>query len=316
MWRLKVIGRGDWRRERSPAPAPRAMRRVALAGVIAGWAVVAALAAPASADNGSTTASDGGSTVNVGASSSSAGTGPAPNPVVGQSGVSTSACHYTPLPAQDAAAFGAGGPAPGGWFFVSCPGRPTLTIFTGVLIWIPAGAPPPAAPASVSPIALATQARDSLTLPSPEIAFSPSPYAVVNIETWLWVANSMWRPFTASASAGGVTATASATPESVVWTTGDGARLVCDGPGVAYQPAVAPNAQTTYCGHVYLAPSVGQPSLSADPNGGAYPVTATVMWSVTWSSTGASGGGQLAPLFTSTTASLRVEQVESVGLEG
>ena len=95
------------------------MRRVALAGVIAGWAVVAALAAPASADNGSTTASDGGSTVNVGASSSSAGTGPATNPVAGQSGVSTSACHYTPLPAQDAAAFGAGGPAPGGWFFVS-----------------------------------------------------------------------------------------------------------------------------------------------------------------------------------------------------
>lgn len=286
-----------------------------MAGAIVGWAVAAALAAPASADSGSTTASDGGSTVSVGAASSSPGTQSVSNPAGGESGGATSACHYTPLPAQDAAAFGAGGPTPGGWFFVSCPGRPTLTIFTGVLIWIPAGAPLPATPASISPVALATQARNSLTLPSPEIGFSPSPFAVVNVETWLWVTDSMWRPFTTSASAGGVTATATATPQSVVWTTGDGARIVCDGPGVAYRPTVAPDAQTTYCAHVYSAPSVGQPS-GADPNDAAYPVTATVMWSVTWSSTGASGGGELAPLFTSTTTSLRVEQVESVGLEG
>ena len=287
-----------------------------MAGAIAGCSLVAALAAPASADNGSTTASDGGSTISVGASSSSSGTEPAPNPGGGASGGSTWACHYTPLPPQDAAGFGPGGPMPGGWFFVSCPGRPTLTIFTGVLIWISAGAPPAAGPASVSPAALATQARNSLTLPSPEIGFSPSPFAVVNIPTWLWIATSTWQPFTASASAGGVTATATATPQSVVWTTGDGARFVCDGPGVAYQPALTPSAQTTYCAHVYSAPSVGQPSLSSDPNDGAYPVTATVMWSVSWSSTGASGGGQLAPLFTSTTDPLRVEQVESVGLEG
>jgi hypothetical protein len=85
---------------------------------------------------------------------------------------------------------------------------------------------------------------------------------------------------------------------------------------VAYQPAISLDMQATNCGHTYTAPSVGQPSQDDDPNDGAYPLTATILWSISWTSTGAAGGGQLAPLFTSATFPLRVEQVESVGIAG
>jgi hypothetical protein len=292
------------------------MRRTRAVGAVVVLFGAAALTAPAWADGGSTTATDGGSTISVGASGPTSPTGPGHLPVGGgPSGASTNNCHYTPMPAQQAAAFGAGGPTPGGWWFVSCAGR-KLTIFTGVLIWIPTGAAVSTAPAPVSPAALAAQARDSLTLPAPAIDYSPAPFGVVNFETWLWVGPAQWVPFTASASAGGVTATATAVPQSVTWTTGDGAQFVCDGPGNAYQPAAPPDTQSPSCGHTYSTPSVGQPSQDGDPNDGAYPVTATILWSISWSSSGATGGGQLAPLFTSATIPLRVEQVESVGIAG
>ena len=45
-------------------------------------------------------------------------------------------------------------------------------------------------------------------------------------------------------------------------------------------------------------------------------ITATITWSVSWSATGATGGGRLPSLFTSQTGLLRVGQVESVDAVG
>jgi hypothetical protein len=260
-------------------------------------------------------ASDGGNTVKVGASSVNPKPGRAVRRGVAPKRDSEAPCTYVPLPAKDAATFGPGGPTPGSWYFVNCPGR-KLTIYSGALSWFPSG--PPAAGGSpvVAPSALAVQAASSLTLPSPVINLNPSTFSVVNLNSWLWIDAQSWHSFRATASAGGVTATAIAVPESVSWSMGDGHTVVCAGPGTPYLPAVSPDAQSTDCSYTYSSSSAGQTSVNGDPNNAAFNVTATITWSVSWQAIGGAGGGSLPPLHTSSTVPVRVEQVESVGTAG
>jgi hypothetical protein len=218
------------------------------------------------------------------------------------------------MPAKEATTFGPGGPTPGQWFFIHCPGR-NLTIYNGALSWIPAGSPISGGPPSTPASALVRQAVDSLTLPSPVINLNPSSFSVVNLNSWLWIDPSSWHSFRATATAGGVTATATAVPETVSWSMGDGHTVVCNGPGTPYQAAIPANAQSTNCSYTYVRSSAGEPS-AGDPNNAAFTVVATISWSVTWSATGAAGGGALPTLRTSSTAQVRVEQVESVGTAG
>lgn len=273
-----------------------------------------ALVAWAATNSGS--ASDGGNTVNVGATSVSATPGQAVHGGDSStSGGSGSSCTYTPMPAKDAATFGAGGPTPGAWYFVHCPGR-DLTLYNGALSWIPTGAPALVGTPPAPPTALALQAVDSLTLPPPVINLNPSAFSIVNLDSWLWIAPSSWHSFSATATAGAVSATATAVPETVSWSMGDGHTVVCGGPGTPYQSAIPPDAQSTDCSYTYRTSSAGQPSADGDSNDGAFNVVSTITWSVSWSATGAAGGGALAPLHTSATVPVRVEQVESVGTAG
>ena len=290
-------------------------RRIAIALVVA--SVVGALGVvTAWADGASSSASDGGSSVRVGASSSHSspvgarhrGHAPTADPGSGPS------CRYIPLPAADAAA--AAGQDPGQWTFIVCPGDKE-SVFTGVLSWFrttfqPLRAAPAVTPAPpVAARSVALQAESSLQLPPPAIAMNPAPFSVVNLPTWLWVGPDVWRTFSVTASAGGVRATATATPVSVVWTMGDGGSVTCTGPGTAYDPALSPEMQSTACAYTYRRSSAGQPS-HEDPNDAAFPVTATIVWDVTWHAFGAPGGGSLPPLRTSSSTSVRVEQIESV----
>ena len=262
----------------------------------------------------SSSASDGGGTVRVGASSQSSSPGRTAGRGPIRSGSSGSACTYIPLPAKDAATISPGGPTPGSWFLVNCPGR-TLTIYNGAISWFPAA--PAAAPlTTVSPSALATRAADSLTLPSPVLNVNPSAFSIVNLATWLSIDPQTWHAFRASATAGGVTATAVAVPVSVSWSMGDGDTVTCDGPGTQYQPTLPPDAQSTDCSYTYRTSSADQASPDGDPNDDAFTVKATITWTVSWTSTGSTGGGALAPLQTSSTIPVRVEQVESVGTAG
>jgi hypothetical protein len=132
----------------------------------------------------------------------------------------------------------------------------------------------------------------------------------------LWINPAIWHPFTTSATAcnggGCTTVSATATPMSVTWNTGDATTAtVCNGPGTAYDSSVSYSEQSTNCSHTYTVSSYGQPSPTGNPNDAAFPITATIVWVVTWAGPDGSTG-QLAPIETQGTSTLKVEQIESV----
>ncbi|WP_217237464.1 ATP/GTP-binding protein [Streptomyces sp. AC555_RSS877] len=148
------------------------------------------------------------------------------------------------------------------------------------MVWL---AEPPEQEA-VDPAVLAQRAVDSMTLLGPDIA---SPRAAgkytVGVPMWMWVNQSAttYGPNTASASAGGITVTATAKVSKIVWDLGDGASVTCNGPGTPYQGSEG-MAQSPTCGHVYSKTSVGAKN-------GKYPVTATSTWTIDWQGGGAAG---------------------------
>ncbi|MEU9272304.1 ATP/GTP-binding protein [Streptomyces sp. NPDC048251] len=149
--------------------------------------------------------------------------------------------------------------------------------------------PPPAATA-VDPAVLAQRAVDSMKLAGPDIA-SPRPAGkyLVGMPMWMWANQSptTYGPNTASASAGGVSVTATAKVSKIVWTMGDGAVVTCAGPGTPYTAAAGKSDSPT-CGHTYS-------RTSADQAGGRYRVTATSTWTIDWQ-VSAGGGGQAGQL--------------------
>ncbi|MFJ8793597.1 ATP/GTP-binding protein [Streptomyces sp. NPDC102462] len=139
---------------------------------------------------------------------------------------------------------------------------------------------------TVDPAVLAQRAVDSMTLLGPDIA---SPRAAgkytVGVPMWMWVNQSAttYGPNTASATAGGVTVTATAEVSKIVWTMGDGASVTCTGPGTSYTSSEG-MAQSPTCGHVYSKTSAGAQNSK-------FPVTATSTWTINWQ-----GGGQAGQL--------------------
>lgn len=186
-------------------------------------------------------------------------------------------CTYGAGGASATASIGVGGPQPGQWVFPDCAGPGVIDPMPP--IWV-TGATAAAATAQANPVLVAQQAVRQLGLGSPSIEMAPpdgSPQ-LVGVATWLWIDPAAWRTLTASAAAGPVTVTATASPSKVVWDMGDGNSVSCDGPGTPYSPS-EPNA-TTDCSYTW-------------PEAGNYMVSATVYWSVTWTAAGAPGGGDL-----------------------
>jgi hypothetical protein len=173
-------------------------------------------------------------------------------------------------------------PGDGAVYEESCTFRPDgdedLTVVR--MVWL---AEPPEQE-TIDPAVLAQRAVDSMTLLGPDIA---SPRAAgrytVGIPLWMWVNQSAtsYGPNTASASAGGITVTATAKVSEIVWQMGDGAIVTCSGPGTPYQTSEAMTESPT-CGHVYS-------KTSAAAENGKYPVTATSTWTIDWQGGGATG---------------------------
>jgi hypothetical protein len=176
---------------------------------------------------------------------------------------------------------------------------------TGVTdIWL---ATPPTGP---DPRTLALRAEKSLRLPLPSGDRSPSPsqlfdgypFTYVNLWTWFWTSGATWRTRSATAAAGGVSATVTVTPTALTFDPGDGAATVsCAGPGRSWSTADGDELPTNGgCGYQYR-------TATSDP------VTSTqsIRWAVTWR---ASDGetGTLPDLTTSRPGQLMVLQVESV----
>lgn len=295
---------GDGARKRGKFLRSRA--RVVLAVVVA----VVVLGATAAVADVSVSGSDGGSALGVQISSGTSVPGVTFPGAQGTGSASAPVCQFTGLTETPAGVIVVGSGGPGYLYLIACPGWSVGFGGSG-LLWVPA-IPAAAAPVTTDPSTVAAQAAGEISLPVPEIQFSPAPFTVVNLSTWLWINPSMWHSYSASASVAGVTASATAVPVSVRWTTGDGSSVVCTGPGTPYRSTVASSAQSTTCSHVYRTTSAGQPSADGNPNDGAFTVTATITWEVSWSSSIAGTGGALPSLQTESSARLRVEQVQSV----
>ncbi|CAI9413371.1 hypothetical protein HIDPHFAB_02003 [Nocardioides sp. T2.26MG-1] len=121
-----------------------------------------------------------------------------------------------------------------------------------------------------------------------DIGITPEPGAdsigIVGMPVWMWAANPDEHtvgPITASASAGGITVTATAKLHQITWDMGDGATVKCPTAGTPYKSAYG-NTKSPDCGHVYEKSSSKQ-------TGGKYTVTATSDWVITWEGAGQTG---------------------------
>jgi len=124
---------------------------------------------------------------------------------------------------------------------------------------------------------------------------------------WLSIAttsNQYWGvQTTPPVSVPGLSVTATATTQSVTWDMGDGHSFSCPNPGRAYTPADGGNA-SPLCGYTYRQPSGAKP-------GGAYTVTATTTWQVSWkASTGQTG--TLPPQTKTSTATVKIGELQVV----
>jgi len=160
---------------------------------------------------------------------------------------------------------------------------------------------------AVDPVELAAQARASIPIAAPGIETSPGAdqQTYAQVTTWLWIDDSWWKSYTATASAGRVSATVTARPVSASWSTGDGGNVMCNGPGIEWRRGL--DDDDTYCSHVYRQSSAGR-------DGDAYPLTVTVSFEVTWASN-VGAGGALEGLERSSSRSLPVGEIQAVETE-
>ena len=211
-------------------------------------------------------------------------------------------CTYSPTDTLD----GTAAPAPrtggGQWVFVYCgdSGQP------GGWTWVAAGAARVVLP---SPAELARQAYARLSPPAPVPDFNPRRQralgegTVVGFATWFWLDSGTLGDQSATASAGPNAATVTARVASVAFDPGDGtAPVMCSGGGRPYS-STTPDAVSD-CVHRYL-------QASAITGTGEFVLTARVVWSATWTGTGATGG-TLPALTVSSQTPIRVFELQAV----
>jgi len=132
----------------------------------------------------------------------------------------------------------------------------------------------------------------------------PDSIGLVGMPVWMWAKNPGEHtvgPITASASAGGITISATAKLLHVTWDMGDGDTVVCTTAGTPYKASYG-HQKSPDCGHVYTKSSVDQP-------GHSYTVAATSDWVITWSGAGQAGTIRLGGLTRSTQITIGEAQV-------
>jgi hypothetical protein len=141
-------------------------------------------------------------------------------------------------------------------------------------------------PKAPSAVDLAKQAYGKLVPPEPIVRISPASNVpqLTGLPVWLWLPSGAWVPQSSMASAGGITVKATATPQRVVWSMGDGTTVTCAGPGTPFPPHPSGDgtAPSPTCGHTFHRTSATEP-------GGAFRVTATIVWRVDWTGFGPGG---------------------------
>jgi hypothetical protein len=152
---------------------------------------------------------------------------------------------------------------------------------------------------------LVEQAKDYLVVPEPIPALRPGPATphLVGIPEYLAVDDDTWRPWSATAAIPGMSVTLVADPVESRWDLGNGDAVTCSGPGTPWQAGLSPADACTY---------TYQWSSTATRPDGVYHVSATTLWTRTWTCTPACGDGTLPLLSRSTTFDLTVEQGQAV----
>ncbi len=171
----------------------------------------------------------------------------------------------------------------------------------------------------ISPAQLAQIAQNQIQLVAPPLQLSPAVGVnqIVHVPTWAWLPPADYAPLTATAAAGPVVVTATASPQSINITYTDGGpskSVSCAGAGTPYSDALAAQlsparpilAASPSCGWTFQNSSAGAPA-EKDP------VSATVTYGVTWTVTGAAGGGNLGALVSPPTAyAVQVAEVQAI----
>jgi len=133
-------------------------------------------------------------------------------------------------------------------------------------------------------MSLALQAINLLPITGPAIGLAPSPTGsgLVGLPVWMWteVTPATWGTATATASVPGLSVTAVATSQYIVWNMGDGTVKTCN-EGTPYLRSYGDTTSPS-CGHKYTWPSRMTSS-------GQFAITATTTWNVTWAGGGRTG---------------------------
>jgi len=186
-----------------------------------------------------------------------------------------------------------------------CPGKAPVFVFVPLRGpgSVPGEVPPP------EPIDLAQEAASDTPLPVPTVGMAPaSPIPqLVGLTSFLWIDPAQWATQSASASAGGVTSTVTATPKRVLWDMGNGDSVSCDGPGAPYEPALSDEQQPSSCRYTYERSSAAAP-------GETFTVTTTIEWDVVWVAVGAPGGGPLGTASRSSTTAVQVGEIQALNV--
>lgn len=168
--------------------------------------------------------------------------------------------------------------------------------------------PPPEAAVGPTPREVAQMAIKKMNLSAINIGLAPEPgpdsIGVVGMPVWMWAQEPGAHtsgPLTESASAGGVTITATAKVLHITWGMGDGTEVVCKTAGTPYKPEYG-RKNSPDCGHTYKLSSVRETD-------DAYTVTATSSWVITWSGAGQTGTIRLDGLTRSTQIRIGEAQV-------
>jgi hypothetical protein len=161
------------------------------------------------------------------------------------------------------------------------------------------------APVGPDPVALAKTAIATMNLKPISIGIvpdsKPGSVGLVGLPVWMWVANpdqQTWGPVTKTASAGGVTVTATAKVQRVRWLMGEGGVVVCTSAGTVYEDRFGKLSSPT-CGYKYH-------------KQGVFTVHAESLWVVSWSGVGLNGTIPVT-LTQSTTLTIGEMQVITIG---
>ena len=160
----------------------------------------------------------------------------------------------------------------------------------------------------VDPYQLALDALASVSIGPPEIRTSPSEDGslYVQVPTWLWLDQSWWQPYEATANAGRVSSTVRAAPVATSWTLGDGNSVSCRGPGTPWRSGMPEDASN--CTHTYRSSSASRP-------GGTFHIEATVTIEVSWTTNVPGGGGTLPGINRASGVDVEVGEIQAIGTQ-